>query len=94
MIPDSRLPSADVTVVFEHDYASWEGGRDVAVAGLPSKHDGYSLMVHSVPERMSMKQFLNGLSPVARYLFVTNKDANFYESFGEDWEAFVKGMPG
>lgn len=94
-IPDSRLPSADVTVVFEHDYAAWQGGRDVAVAELPKGlRDGYSLMVHSVPETVGMGGLLRGLSPVARYLFVTNKDVDYYESFGEDWEDFVKGVPG
>lgn len=94
-IPDPRLPSADVTVVFEHDYAAWQGGRDVAVAELPKGlRDGYSLMVHSVPETVGMGRLLRGLSPVARYLFVTNKDVDYYESFGEDWRDFVEGVPG
>ncbi|KAK0737796.1 spherulin 4-like cell surface protein [Schizothecium vesticola] len=94
-IPDPRLPSADVTVVFEHDYAAWQGGRDVAVAELPrSFRDSYSLMVHSVPETVGMGRLLKGLSPVARYLFVTNKDVDYYESFGEDWRDFVESVPG
>lgn len=94
-IPDARLPSADVTVVFEHDYAAWQGGRGVAVAELPkSLRDGYSLMVHSVPETVGMGRLLRGLSPVARYLFVTNKNVDYYESFAEDWRDFVKGVPG
>ncbi|KAK1833937.1 Spherulation-specific family 4-domain-containing protein [Podospora conica] len=95
VIPDPRLPSADVTVVFEHDYAAWQGGRDVAVAELPAgSRDGYSLMVHSVPQTVEMGKLLRGLSPVARYLFVTNKDVDYYESFAEDWRDFVKGVPG
>lgn len=94
-IPDARLPSADVTVVFEHDYAAWQGGRGVAVAELPkSLRDRYSLMVHSVPETVGMGRLLRGLSPVARYLFVTNKNVDYYESFAEDWRDFVKGVPG
>lgn len=53
-------------------------------------------MVNSLPSSLSssdLKNFVTRMSRKAAYLFVTSNDADYYESFGADWEEFVDVMP-
>lgn len=41
----------------------------------------------------TLADFVAGMSQRAKYLFVTDLDTDFYESFGPDWETFMDVMP-
>lgn len=96
MIPDARynLTNTDITVVFEESYANYLTGVK-SLEALPTTRSNYSIMIHSVPDLSSskMKDFVDDVSPLAQYLFITNNTANYYESFAGDWAEFASVVP-
>ena len=100
VVPDARFfdTGADITVVFEHDYDSWQAGGSATVTALAAdKRDSYSLMVHSLPPSLGgsgLRDFLHSISSSARHLYVTSNRVDFYESFADDWADFVREVPG
>jgi Spherulation-specific family 4 len=95
-IPDPRFNETrpDITVVFEHDYKSWQGQRE-AVAALPLARSTRSLMINSLPvmEKGALKDFIGSLSEIAEHLFITTSDVDFYESFASGWLDFIGQVP-
>lgn len=88
-------------MVFEDDYSSWLN-RSASVEALPqvkgSDRANYSVMINSLPasvnkNKATLESFVDSLSKVAEYIFVTNSTQNFYESFSSDWLDFVAAMP-
>jgi hypothetical protein len=97
IIPDSRLndPSTDVTVVFEEAYQVY-GAKEVELQSLPQNRSQYSYMVHSLPQDMgkgSLRNYVADLSKHAKYLFLTDLNHNYYESFGLNWEEYTDTIP-
>jgi predicted AAA+ superfamily ATPase len=93
VIPDSRYddPNLDITVVFEDSYQAYQTKLADLDALSPSNRSHYSFMVNSVPTQSTadLKTYVGQLSKRAEYLFATNNDQDFYESFGSDWANFT-----
>ena len=93
-IPDSRYndTNTDITVVFEDSYAAYATarGRLTALSGHRSQ---YSYMINSVPSTTNLKNYVEGISEHAEFLFVTDNTKDFYESFGTGWAAFTHVIP-
>ena len=96
VIPDSRFEdsNADIIVVFEESYTTYQTKVN-SLTALPSDREGYSIMVHSVPDMSTsdLKKFVDQLSNIAEFLFVTDNSNNYYESFGTDWTDFAGVVP-
>ncbi|KAG8407891.1 hypothetical protein J3458_020201 [Metarhizium acridum] len=96
VIPDARFNSSDVdiTVVFEETFAKWQD-RSTSLAALPKTRGAYSIMVNTVPamNNGTMGQFVNSLSDLAKYVFITSLSVDFYNSFANDWLDFVGQVP-
>ena len=92
-IPDPRYADAntDITVVFEESYPVFQT-RVASLKALPKDRAGYCYMINNVPamSRSSLQKFVDQLSERAKYLFVTNLDRDFYESFGPQWANFTE----
>ncbi|KAG8416988.1 hypothetical protein J3459_013041 [Metarhizium acridum] len=52
-------------------------------------------MVNTVPamNNGTMGQFVNSLSDLAKYVFITSLSVDFYNSFANDWLDFVGQVP-
>jgi hypothetical protein len=48
-------------------------------------------MVNSVPimDTADLTSFVDQLSVNAQYMFITNNDQDYYETFGSDWANFT-----
>ena len=97
MIPDSRFFSSttDITVVFEETYSVYQT-KVTALTDLSAKNrTEYAYMVNSVPAMTldGLKSYVDDLSEHAAYLFVTNNDQDYYESFGSIWSNFTDVVP-
>lgn len=81
----------DFTFVFEHDYTTWMNTQSAAVAALPAARGKYALMMNSVPTMSTsdLRTFVASLSAVSQYIFLTDLEVDFYESWGPDWLSFV-----
>ena len=95
-IPDSRYNDSktDVTVVFESPYPSYQSKAD-SLAELPDHRSEYCYMINSLPGmgQGGLRKFVHGISENAEFLFVTENDKDYYESFGSDWAKFVDVVP-
>jgi hypothetical protein len=95
-IPDSRYndTNTDITVVFEDSYAAYQT-KQASLAALPSNRSAYSLMINSVPimDMDNLRHFVDQLSQVAEFLFITNNTQDFYQSFGSQWANFTSVIP-
>jgi hypothetical protein len=95
-IPDPRYndTNTDITVVFEDSYPAYQT-KQASLTALPSNRSAYSLMINSVPvmDMDNLRQFVNQLSQVAEFLFITNNTKDFYESFGGQWADFTSVIP-
>ncbi|KID74995.1 uncharacterized protein G6M90_00g055870 [Metarhizium brunneum] len=96
VIPDARFNGSDVdiTVVFEETYDKWQV-RSTSLAALPRTRGAYSVMVNTVPTMSNgtLSQFVNELSDLAKYVFITSLSVDFYNSFANDWLDFVGQVP-
>jgi len=94
VIPDAGLAlnTTDITVVFEQSYSIYKSQQS-ALADLTGDRSSYSYMVHSLPSSTNLGKLIDDMSQRAQYLFVTNKDQNFYEGFGSDWRKFTDMVP-
>jgi hypothetical protein len=52
-------------------------------------------MVNSVPimDTTDLTAFVDQLSDRAQYIFITNNDQDFYETFGSQWAKFTDVVP-
>lgn len=50
-------------------------------------------MVHSVPSKTNLQKFIDKISHHAEYLFVSTSNKDYYNSFGPEWQQFVKAVP-
>lgn len=96
-IPDARYAdqNTDVTVVFEQSYTLYQT-KQADLESLTADRIHYSYVVHSLPTSMNeadLRKFSDTLSHHAGYLFLTDLDTDYYESFGPNWSKFVDGMP-
>ncbi|KAK8927795.1 Spherulin-4 [Metarhizium anisopliae] len=96
VIPDARFNGSDVdvTVVFEETYDKWQD-RSRSLAALPKTRGAYSVMVNTVPTMSNgtLSEFVNSLSDLAKYVFITSLSVDFYNSFANDWLDFVGQVP-
>lgn len=96
MIPDSRYndTNTDITVVFEDDYSAFQN-RLASLTALPKNRSEYSIMINSVPAMSTagLRTFVDQLSQLAEFLFLTNNDEDYYESFGSQWVNFTDVVP-
>ncbi|TID22310.1 putative coatomer subunit alpha [Venturia nashicola] len=96
-VPDNRFSDSntDTTVVFEETYQSFQP-REAELARLSQERSRYGLLIHSLPRAMSkgdLRSLLAKASQKAGYLFVTNLDRNYFESFGPIWSTFINALP-
>lgn len=96
-VPDSRFSdgNTDSTVVFEETYLSFQS-KEAELAGLSQERSRNSYLIHSLPTTMSkedLRALLAKASQKAGYLFVTNLDHNYFQSFGSIWSKFINAMP-
>jgi len=52
-------------------------------------------MINSVPtmDVDNLRQFVDQLTQLAEFVFITNNTQDFYESFGSQWTDFTSVMP-
>jgi len=48
-------------------------------------------MIHSVPQE-EVEPFTFDLRERAKYLFVTDLESDYYQSFGVSWNSFIEAM--
>jgi len=48
-------------------------------------------MIHSVPQE-EVEPFTFDLCERAKYLFVTDLESDYYQSFGLSWNSFIEAM--
>ncbi|KAH8647894.1 spherulin 4-like cell surface protein [Xylariales sp. PMI_506] len=96
VIPDSRYndTNLDITVIFEQTYTEWQN-KSVSVEALPATRGAYSIMVNSVPtmDNSTMSTYVDELSDLGEYLFITSNTENIYETFATDWLQFIGQAP-
>jgi hypothetical protein len=97
VIPDTRFDDSttDITVIFEESYPIYQT-RVTALTDLSNRNrTEYAYMVNSVPTQSlsSLRSYVDTLSEHAAYLFVTNNNQDFYESFGSMWGDFTAVIP-
>ncbi|KAF2788862.1 hypothetical protein K505DRAFT_285346 [Melanomma pulvis-pyrius CBS 109.77] len=91
---DSRLaaPGPDVTTVVEMSHASFQTPEHQQwLETSPYDRTRSCYMVHSVPAE-EVEEFAYGLRGRAKYLFVTDLDVGYYQSFGKSWNLFVEAL--
>jgi Spherulation-specific family 4 len=103
MIPDARLidPSIDITVVFEGSYQDYQQDPSskalrTQLASLPYDRSRLSCLMFSVPTGMSQgdrRNLANELSQHAEFLYLTDRNQNYYESLGSHWQDFIAATP-
>jgi hypothetical protein len=97
VIPDSRFDDSptDITVIFEESYPVYQT-KVTALTDLNKKNrTEYAYMVNSIPTQSlnALRSYVDTLSEHAAYLFVTNNNQNFYDSFGSMWSDFTAVIP-
>jgi len=95
-IPDPVFndTNTDVVVFFEDDYTSYQN-QVSSLQSQPNTRSKYSILVNSVPSMSTggLRTYVDGLSRLAEYVFVTDNTQNYYESFGSDWNEFTSVVP-
>jgi hypothetical protein len=66
-----------------------------SLTALPPNRSAYCVMMNSVPimNMDNLRQFVDQLSQLAEFLFITNNTQDFYESFGAQWANFTSVVP-
>lgn len=87
------IGSPDVTVIFEESSALWhEAGTQTRLADLLRyRQDQCSYMIHSVPQHL-IRPLTREMRSRGAYLFLTELQDRYYESFGKTWTDFVSAM--
>jgi hypothetical protein len=93
-IPDPNLAheKSDITAIFEASYASYQS--EWTQARLDAHHydrASSSFIVHSTPTE-EIGNLVKKLRLRAEYLFVTDLQDNYYESFGAGWTTFIDAV--
>lgn len=85
--------SPDITVVFEESSALWhELETQTRLADLLRyKRRDCSYMIHSVPQHL-IRPLTIEMRARGAYLFITELQDRYYESFGKTWADFVSAM--
>jgi len=95
-IPDAGYndTNTDITVVFEESYPAYQA-KHASLESLPANRSAYSFMINSVPimDVDNLRQFVDKLSQLAEFLFITSNTEDFYESFGRQWDNFTSVIP-
>ncbi|KAJ9092273.1 hypothetical protein QFC21_006915 [Naganishia friedmannii] len=93
-VPDASLANQkpDITAVFEDNYSRYRSQSTQGVISAKSYDRAGSLfIVHSTPIG-DIKRLVNDLRPQAEYLFVTDLQERYYESFGPGWTTFIEAI--
>lgn len=90
--PPLNLDTTDITVVFEQSYQEYQS-LESDLNSLSGDRSQYSFMVHSVPSKTNLQKFIDKISHHAEYLFVSTSNKDYYNSFGPEWQQFVKAVP-
>lgn len=93
-IPDPYLAreKCDITAIFEASYSSYQS--EWTQAQLDAHHydrASSSIIVHSTPIE-EIGNLVNELRLRAEYLFVTDLQDQYYESFGAGWKTFIDAV--
>ncbi|KAJ9112226.1 hypothetical protein QFC22_006310 [Naganishia vaughanmartiniae] len=92
--PDASIANQkpDITAVFEDAYSRYrsQSKEDRISAGLYDRAASL-FIVHSTPLG-EIKRLVNELRSRVGYLFVTDLQERYYESFGPGWTSFVKAV--
>lgn len=93
-IPDPNLAheKPDITAIFEASYASYQS--EWTQAQLDAGHydrASSSFIVHSTSIE-EIANLVNELRTRAEYLFVTDLQDRYYESFGQGWTTFIEAV--
>lgn len=85
--------SPDVTVVFEESSTLWhEVDTQTRLADLLRyRRQNCSYMIHSVPQHL-IRPLTREMRARGAYLFITELQDRYYESFGKTWTDFVSAM--
>lgn len=102
-IPDARLtdPDVDITVVFEGSYQDYQEDSSsqalrARLASLPYDRSRVSCIMFSVRTGMSQgdrRSLADELSQHAEFLYLTDLNQDYYESFGPHWQDFIAAIP-
>jgi hypothetical protein len=97
-IPEKRTTQVkpDITAIFEASYTTFEDESVQERLSATANHDHYrrtsvSFIVHSTPIG-EIKALVDELKLRAQYLFVTDLQERYYESFGAGWDVFVDAV--
>ena len=89
VIPDSRYndTNLDITVVFEGTYNAWEE-RKANVFAMQNNRLKQSVMINSMPDmnQTALHSFVDSISSVAQYIFITRNSHKVYETFSHSWK--------
>lgn len=85
--------SPDITVIFEESSALWHEAESQSRLAelLQYKREHCSYMIHSVPEHL-IRMLTKEMKTRGAYLFITELQEQYYESFGKSWREFVSAM--
>ena len=93
---DPRLdsPNTDITVIFEGSYQYYQE-QEGTLSSLQENRLRSSYLIHSLPSMgfRDLGSFVDSISMHAGIFFVTDLDKDYYESFGSNWEKFIRVMP-
>jgi hypothetical protein len=94
VIPDPRYndTNTDITVIFEETYAIFQQ-RLPTIKQQPKNRSRYAFFINSLPSQPDYKKFVDDLSQLAEWLYVTEETVNFYESFGKIWSNWTADLP-
>ncbi|KAL4967042.1 spherulation-specific family 4 protein [Aspergillus stella-maris] len=84
--------TADLTITCEEPYHHYRSAEVQDWLGLnPMARDQAGYMVSGVPAE-AVQELVRELRHRSGYVFVTDTEVDFYESFGESWAGFVRAM--
>jgi hypothetical protein len=101
LIPDNRyLASSNQSVIFEGSYSTYQlhNFSTTIPSFRVSSHsdkDSFAVIIHSLPANMSeteQSKLVEEFRDIAGNVFATGLDSNYYSSFWQGWEGFVKEM--
>ncbi|KAF2458196.1 Spherulation-specific family 4 [Lineolata rhizophorae] len=100
MVPDPRyMESADLTVVFEEAYRTFENQNSNTVSrvrDLQQDRQDLCMLVHSVPdsemEGDQLHELVDQLQDLAGSIFLTNLAVDYYHSFSSQFGDFVRAI--
>lgn len=93
-VPDTSLAcqKPDVTAIFEESYSCYRSkSAQKHLSAKPYDRAASLFIVHSTP-MAEIKKLVNELRPRAEYLFVTDLQERYYESFGPGWTTFIEAV--